>query len=154
VATTTLSLGWAWASSGAKAAADKASLEVATEEAYKLGATLGKAGTSPALDDAIFALQDGGLTKEPIKVGDNWVVVGATKRRNADKVEFAKQKDQLTETLLRTRQNQVFGDYISGVIERMKSSGKIKIYKEVLAQLEEDEPAPAPRRPRFPMPSR
>ena len=139
-----------------KAATEKLSLEAANEEAYKLGGTLGKAGTSPALDEAIFALKEGGLTKEPIKVGDNWVVVGATKRKDADKVEFAKQRAQLTESALRSRQNQVFGDYISGVIERMKREGKIKIYKDVLASLNEDESAPVqqPRRPRFPMPTR
>jgi peptidyl-prolyl cis-trans isomerase D len=137
-----------------KAAAEKAGLESATEEAYKLGSAVGKAGTSPALDDAIFALQEGALTKAPIKVGDNWVVVGATKRKAADKVEFAKQKAQLTETMLRTRQNQVFGDYISGVIEKMKHDGKIKIYKEILAGIQEDAPAAPQRRPRFPAPRR
>jgi hypothetical protein len=35
----------------------------------------------------------------------------------------------------------------------MKRDGKIKIYKEVLAQMEEDEPAAAPSQ-RFPFPSK
>jgi len=48
-----------------KAAAEKSGFEVGTEEAYKLGATLGKAGTSPAIDEVVFALKSGELTKTP-----------------------------------------------------------------------------------------
>lgn len=59
-----------------KAAAEKAGFEVATEEAYKLGGTLGKAGTSPALDETIYSLKTGEVAKTPLKVGDNWVVLG------------------------------------------------------------------------------
>jgi peptidyl-prolyl cis-trans isomerase D len=137
-----------------KAAAEKAGLEAATEENYKLSATLGKAGTSAALDEAIFALKESGIAKEPVKVGDNWVVVGVTKRKEADLAEFAKQRDQLTQSALKTRQDQVFEDYVASVIERMKRDGKIKIYKDVMATIEEEEPAaaPPPRRSRFPVP--
>ena len=78
-----------------KAAGEKNGFEVATEEDFKLGATLGKAGTSPALDEAIFALKEGNVTKTPIKVGDNWVIIGATKRIDADLAKFASQRDGL-----------------------------------------------------------
>jgi peptidyl-prolyl cis-trans isomerase D len=131
-----------------KSAGEKAGFEVATEAAYKLGSPLGKAGTSPALDEAIYALKAGEVTKTPIKVAGAWVIVGATKRTEADLAEFAKQRDQLTQSMLSERQNQVFEDYISAVQERMKRDGKIKIYNDVLASMEEEEPAaaPAPRR--------
>ena len=38
----------------------------------------------------------------------------------------------------------------------MKQDGKIKIYKDVLASMDESEPevAPAPQRPQFPLPTR
>jgi peptidyl-prolyl cis-trans isomerase D len=139
-----------------KAAAEKAGFEAETQEGYKLGGTLGKAGTSPALDEAIYKLKEGGITKDPIKVDDNWVVVGAIKRKEADLAEFAKQRDQLTQSMLRSRQEQVFGDYIASVVDRLKREGKIKIYKEVLSSIAEDEPAamPQPRRPRFPIPTK
>ncbi len=138
-----------------KGAGEKAGFEVATEEAYKLGATLGKAGTSPALDEAIYALNPGEVTKAPVKVSDNWVVLGATKRTEADLAEFAKQRDQLTQSKLTERQNQIFDDYIATVQEQMKRDGKIKIYADVLASMEEDEPVAAPpRRPRFPVPTK
>ena len=138
-----------------KGAGEKAGLAVATEETYKLGATLGKAGTSPALDEAIYALKPGEVAKAPVKVSDNWVVLGATKRTEADLAEFAKQRDQLTQSKLTERQNQIFEDYIATVQEQMKRDGKIKIYADVLASMEEDEPVAAPpQRPRFPVPTR
>ena len=136
-----------------KAEGEKNGFEVATEEDFKLGATLGQAGTSPALDEAIFALKEGNVTKTPIKVGDNWVIIGATKRIDADLAKFASQRDGLTQSLLSERQNQVFDDYISQLQQRLKNDGKIEIYKDVLATLEEDEPVAAPPI-NFPMPTK
>jgi peptidyl-prolyl cis-trans isomerase D len=138
-----------------KAAGEKAGLEVATEEGYKLGSTLGKAGTSPALDEAIYALKSGEVTKTPMKVGDNWVVLGTTKRQEADLAAFAQQRDQLTQTMLSARKSQLFEDYIAAVQQRMKQNGKIKIYQDVLANMEEDEPeVTSPGRPQFPLPTK
>ena len=141
-----------------KAVAEKAGFETATEESFKLGKTLGSAGTSPAIDEAIYALKAGEVTKTPIKSGDNWVIIGVTKRTEADLAEFGKQREQLTESMLSQRQDQVFADYIAGVQERMKREGKIKIYEDVLLSLDTEEPAAAPPPPtnprRFPVPTK
>ncbi|MEO7969747.1 MAG: peptidyl-prolyl cis-trans isomerase, partial [bacterium] len=136
-------------------AGEKAGFEVASDSGYKLGSPLGKAGTSPALDDAVYALKTGEVTRTPVKVGDNWVIVGVKSRTEADLAEFAQQRDQLTQTALGERQNQVFDDYVAAVTQRMKQAGKIKIYADVLNGMEEDEPvaAPAPR-PQFPLPTK
>jgi peptidyl-prolyl cis-trans isomerase D len=133
-------------------AGEKAGFEVGTDGGYKLGSAMGKAGTSPALDEAVYALKTGELTKTPVKVGDNWVIVGVKSRTEADLAEFAKQRDQLTQTMVGERQNQVFDDYVAAVTQRLKQAGKIKIYTDVLNGMEEDEPvaAPAPR-PQFPI---
>ena len=136
-----------------KAAAEKAGFEVGTEEAYKLGGTLGKAGTSPALDEAVYSLKSGEVTKTPVKVGDNWVVPGVTNRKEADLAEFAQQREQLMQTILSARQNQVFEDYIVTVQRRMMQAGKIKIYQDVLASIDEAEPEiSSPPGPQFPIP--
>ena len=60
-----------------KAAAEKAGFEVATEEGYKLGSPLGKAGTSPALDEALYALKTGEVTKVPLKVARHLCCFGS-----------------------------------------------------------------------------
>jgi len=139
-----------------KAAAEKAGFEVATEPGYKLGSSLEKVGTSPALDEAVYALKTGEVTKSPLKVGENLVVLGVADRHEADLAEFAEQREQLTQTMLSARQSQVYEDYISAVQQRMKQDGKIKLYPEVLASLEESEPeiAPPPQRPQFPIPTK
>ena len=141
------------AADGLKAAADQAGLEFKSEDDYKLGSPLGEVGTSPQLDEALFALKSSEVTKTPIKVGDNWVVLGLTKRTDADLAAFGAERPQLTQSMLSERQNQVYEDYIATVQAKMKRDGKIKIYKEVLAQMEEDEPAAAPSQ-RFPFPSK
>lgn len=126
---------------GLKAAAERAGLATETLNDYKLGSPLGEVGTGPALDEAILNLQAGAVTPNPIKVGNNWVVVGVTKRTDADLAEFTKQRDQLTETALGTRRSQVFEDYISAIQQRMQRDGEIEIHDDVLAQLPQDEPA-------------
>ena len=138
-----------------KAAAEKAGFEAASEPAMKLGSPFGKAGTSPALDEALFALKSGEVSKTPVKVNDSYVVLGVTNRKEADLAEFAKQRDQLTQSALAAKQNQIYEDYISAVQQRLKRDGKIKVYAEVLAGLEESEPEVAPPGPgQFPIPTK
>jgi peptidyl-prolyl cis-trans isomerase D len=132
---------------GIKAAGEKEGYDAGTEEAFKLGSSLGKAGSSTALDDIIYGLKPGEFSKTPIKVEDKWVIVGVTKRNDADMGGLAAQRDTLKQSMVSERQDQVFDDYVAGVQQRMKQDGRIKIYNDVLAQLEEDEPAAEPGLP-------
>lgn len=134
-----------------KAAAERAGLEAKELPDYKLGDPLGDAGTSPAIDDAIYALQAGQVGKTPVKVGDGWVILGVTKRDEADLTKFAAQRAQLMQTALSERRNQIFDDYVNAIQARMQNEGKIKIYEEILARLAESDPA-AGQRPRIPIP--
>jgi len=136
-----------------KAAAEKAGFEVDSAEAHKLGSPLGDAGTSPALDDALYALKNGEVTKSPLKVGNSYIVLGITNRKEADLAEFAKQKETLRQTMLSGKQSQIYEDYISAVQQRMKQDGKIKIYADAINTLEESEPEIAPQQ-QFPIPTR
>ena len=140
-----------------KAAAEKLGLEAETQNDYKLGEALGQAGTSPELDEAIYGLKVGEVTKTPVKSGANWIVVGLTKTVPADLTRFAGERDQLMQSALAERQGQVFGDYIAAIQGRLQREGKIKIYQDILDRLADEEPAAAPRqRPplNFPMPAK
>jgi peptidyl-prolyl cis-trans isomerase D len=130
-----------------KAAGEKEEYDAGLEEAFKLGSSLGKAGTSTALDDLIYSLKPGEFSKTPIKVDDKWVIVGLVKKRDADMNNFAGQRDSLKQSMLSERQNQVFEDYIAAVQQRMRRDGKIRIYDDVLAQLDKSEPAAEPNLP-------
>lgn len=136
-----------------KAAAEKAGFEVETEEAYKIGGSLGETQPSPALDETIYALKEGEVTKVPVKLGgDSFVVVGVTKREGADLAAFGSQRSQLTETMVSSKQNQVFEDYVAAVQQKMKQDGNIKIYQDVLASVEAAEPEiAAPQLPQLPL---
>lgn len=135
-----------------KAEGEKAGYEAGTEEDWKLGSALGEAGTSAALDEAVYALKSGEITRTPVKLGESWAVLGARNRVEADMAAFASQRDQLTRSLVSERQTQVWDDYVRAVQDQLKRQGRIKIYKEVLDTLQEEEPAAAPRRfPQLPI---
>ena len=129
---------------GIKALGEKDGYDAGLEESFKLGSSLGKAGSNTALDDLIYSLKPGEWSKTPIKVDDKWVIVGVTKKTDADMVAFANQRDTLKTSMLSERQDQVFEDYIAGVQQRMRKDGKITIYDKVLAQLEEADAAAEP----------
>jgi peptidyl-prolyl cis-trans isomerase D len=135
------------------AAAKKFGLEAKPLPSYKLGTPLAEAGTSPAADDAINALKEGDVTKTPIKIGETWVVVGMTKRKDADLSEFAKQRDSLMQSALSARRADVFEDYVGELKSRLESAGKIKIYDKVLARIEEPDALDLPPQ-RAPIPAR
>jgi peptidyl-prolyl cis-trans isomerase D len=128
-----------------KATGEKEGFDSGTEEAFKLGSSLGKAGISTALDDLIYSLKPGEFSKTPLRVEDKWVIVGVTKKYDADQGAFAAQRDTLKQSMMSERQDQVFEDYIAGVQQRMKKDGKIQINQKVLDQLQE--PAAEPNSP-------
>ena len=131
-----------------KAAAERAGLKAESEEAFRLGRPLGKAGADPSLDAAVFALKEGETTKTPVKVGDRWVVVGVGKRKDADPAEFDKRRDQLVESAQRERRDQLFDEYLTDARRKLEEKGGITIYQETLARLEDFEPPAAlPRSP-------
>jgi peptidyl-prolyl cis-trans isomerase D len=128
-----------------KAAGEKEGYDAGLEEGFKLSSTLGKAGSSAALDDAIYGLKQGEISKTPIKVNDNWVIVGLVKRAEPDFTSFnGGERDRLKQQLVSQRETQVFEDYIAGVQQRMKQAGKITIYDKVLDQLDESEASAEP----------
>jgi len=130
-----------------KAAGEKEGFDSGLEEGFKLGSSLGKAGISTALDDLIYSLKPGEVSKSPIKVEDKWVIVGVRNRIDPQQDGLTAQRDTIRQSMLSDRQDQVFEDYISGVQRRMKQQGKIEINQAVLAQLDESEPAAEPMLP-------
>lgn len=134
-----------------KAAAEKLGLEAKAEANYKLSTPLGDAGSSVLLDDPLYAAKAGDVL-QPVFLNQNYIVIGVNKRTDADLTEYAKQRDSLMQTALTERKNQLFEDYLTAVKTRMEQAGKIKVYKDVLATIQEDEPEAAPRRqPQLPI---
>jgi peptidyl-prolyl cis-trans isomerase D len=127
-----------------KAAGEREGFDSGLEEGFKRESTLGKAGASEVLDDAIYNLKQGEISKTPIRVDDKWVIIGLVKRDEANMATFNADRDRVKMTMLRDRQRQVFEDYVTAVQQRMKRDGKITIYEDVLKRLDEAEPAAQP----------
>ena len=127
------------ATSGLSSAAQAKGLKVQDAKSFILGSPLGQgpsAATSEALEDAIYALKPGEITKTPIKINDNWYIVGLSSREEADLTEFTKQRDQLIEAKLREKRGQVFSDYLASLRREMEAKGEIKIYKDALEKID------------------
>ncbi len=134
-----------------KAVAEKAGLEAKAEASYKLSTPLGEAGSSVLLDDPLYAAKAGEVL-QPIFLNSNYLVLGVNKKTDADLTEYAKQRDSLMQQAVGDRKNQVFQDYLNAMMKRMTDSGKVRIYKEVLSAVAEDEEqALPPTRPLLPI---
>ncbi|MBK9766400.1 MAG: peptidyl-prolyl cis-trans isomerase [Chloracidobacterium sp.] len=112
------------------AAATAKGLKAKDQKSFILGSPLGEgpsASTSEALEEAIYAMKTGDVTKTPLKVGDNWVVVGVTKREEANTADFAKQRSGLIEQMLSKNATAVFSDYLAATKKRLQDNGSIVI---------------------------
>jgi peptidyl-prolyl cis-trans isomerase D len=124
---------------GLAAAAKARGLEAKDQKNFILGSPLGEGatgGTSEELDNAIYAMKAGSVSKTPLKLGDNWYVVAVTNRTDANMADFAKQRSSLMEQMLTTKRSAVFGDYMAAVRRKMETNGSIKIYKDVLTKID------------------
>lgn len=129
------------------AAATSKGLKAEESKNFILGSPLGQgesAGTSEGLEDAIFGLKTGEVTKAPVKVGDNFYIVGVTNRTEADMNEFAKQRDQILQGIVTGKRSQVFSDYIAEARQRMETAGQIKVYKDVIDKIDAADKAAEP----------
>ena len=129
---------------GVKAGGEKEGFDAGTEEGFKLGSSLGKAGSSPALDDLVYSLKPGEFSRTPIRVGEQWVIVGVNRKTDADMTGFAAQRDTVKQSMVSELQDLLFEDYIAGVQQRMKQNGQITIDDDVLAELDQSETAAEP----------
>ena len=139
------------------AAATAKGLKAQDQKSFILGSPLGQgptASTNEALEDAIWSLKEGEITKTPIKVGDNWYIVGLNKREEANMEDFAKQRDGLIEQKLTQKRGQVFSDYLASIRAQYEQEGKVKIYNDKLEEIDALSPAPTQPTgmPNFPVP--
>ncbi|MGI8641097.1 MAG: peptidylprolyl isomerase [Pyrinomonadaceae bacterium] len=135
----------AGSASGLSAAAQAKGLKAQDAKSFILGSPLGQgpsAATSEALEVAIYGLKQGEVTKTPIKIGDDWYVVGVNSREEANMEDFAKQRDQLIQTKLAEKRERVYQDYLASRRQEMEAKGDIKIYPDALAKIQDDVPAP------------
>lgn len=143
----------AGSSSGLAAAASGRNFKVLEAKDFTLGTPLGEgpnATTSEALETAVYALKAGEVTKEPIKIGENYLIVGVNSREDASTEDYAKERDQLAEQMLNESRGRVYSDYLAAVQQKYESSKMITINKEAIAQIDNFNQQNAPSAPPVP----
>jgi peptidyl-prolyl cis-trans isomerase D len=114
-------------------------LKAQDQKSFILGSPLGQgpsASTNEALEDAIYGLKSGDVTKTPIKLGDGFVIVGVKNREDASMDEFAKQRDTLVEQMLQQKRGAVFSDYLAATRRNLENDGKIVFYPDAIAKVD------------------
>ena len=143
----------AGSAAGLAAAAKGKGIEAKDQKNFVLGSPIGEgptAGTSEAVEDAIFAMKEGDVSKTPQKIGESYYIIGVTKREDADNAEFAKQRSNLLESMLSQKQNAVLADYMAAARQKYETGGYITVYQDVLDKIDAAE-APEQGQPQMPI---
>ncbi|HZS45756.1 MAG TPA: peptidyl-prolyl cis-trans isomerase [Blastocatellia bacterium] len=116
-----------------KAAIEGAKLKSQTMDNFKAGSTLTGVGQSGKVEAAALALKQGEVDKQPVKTGDEYVVLAVTKRTDADMAKLVGQtRKTIEDRLLQERKSAIFDAYIDKRYQDLQKAGKIKIYDDVL----------------------
>lgn len=117
-------------------------LKAEESKGFILGSPLGTgtaATTNEALEDAIYALRQGEVTKTPIQIGDSYYIVGVSNRQEANMDDFAKQRSTLMEQMATRKKGEVFSDYLASTRRKMEEAKEIVIYDAAIKKLDESD---------------
>ena len=116
-------------------------LKAQDAKTYTIGSPLGQgpsAATGEALETVISGLKVGEVTKTPLRIGDNWYVIGLNSREEPKMEDFAEKRDGLIEQETLRKRQQIFVDYLASIRREMETKGDLKIYQDALAKIEEN----------------
>ncbi len=88
-----------------------------------------------------FTMKPGDISA-PISGANNGVVLSVTEKQEPNAAEYADKKDQLRDSLVQTKQSELFGMFVMNVHDQMEKSGKIKINQAELDRLTGGKGAP------------
>jgi peptidyl-prolyl cis-trans isomerase D len=88
--------------------------------------------TGPA--NVVFSMKPGEISG-PISTGGHGVVVALLDKQQPTDQDFAQKKDQIRDSLLQNKQNELFGLFVSNLRQQMEKAGKIKINQQELKTL-------------------
>jgi peptidyl-prolyl cis-trans isomerase D len=84
---------------------------------------------------AVAFTMKAGEISGPIISGTNGVVLSVLDNQKPSEAEFAAKRDQIRDTLLQTKQQELFGLYVSNLRDQMEKTGKIKINQDEMKGL-------------------
>ncbi len=114
-------------------AAKSLGLEVKTPEAFSRESTVPDLGSGKTLE-AAFSAPVGQISQPTLNSG-NWLVYRVVGHQPANPEEFAKQKDQIQQQLLQSKQGAAFDAFRTSLEDRLKKEGKIVINADAVKRL-------------------
>jgi peptidyl-prolyl cis-trans isomerase D len=112
-----------------------ASLQLVRKETPNLvarGQPMGDLGTSPALDEAAFALPEGTLS-DPVRIPGGWALVRVTEKKAVDPAAFEKEKPALIASLRQERKEELFRAFMQEARKRVTVQRNADAFKRVMA---------------------
>ena len=91
-------------------------------------------GSMAGQASAAFTLKKGEISG-PINAGSNGVVLSILEKQEPTDQDFAAKKDQIRDGLLRNKQQDLFGMFLSNLRTQMERSGKIKVNEQEMKNL-------------------
>jgi peptidyl-prolyl cis-trans isomerase D len=88
-----------------------------------------------------FSMKPGEISG-PINSGANGVVIDVTDVQAPSEADFAAKRDQIRDTLLQSKEQELFGLFVTNLREQMEKSGKIKINQDEMKALTRSESEP------------
>ena len=88
-----------------------------------------------------FSMKPGDISG-PINSGANGVVIAVTDLQAPSEADFTAKRDQIRDSLLQSKEQELFGLFVTNLREQMEKSGKIKINQEEMKQLTRSEIEP------------
>jgi peptidyl-prolyl cis-trans isomerase D len=81
-----------------------------------------------------FTMKPGEISN-PIENGTTGIVLSMVEKQQPTDQDFAAEEDQIRDSLLQTKQNQLFGLFVANLRDQMEKAGKIKINQEEMKAL-------------------
>jgi len=106
-------------------AAKSLDLTVKTSDSFARAGSIPDVGSAKQLA-AAFRMAVGQVSG-PTQSGENWIVFRAAAHDQAKTEDLAKQKDDIQQQLLQTKQNAAFDAFHTALIDRLKKEGKLTI---------------------------
>jgi peptidyl-prolyl cis-trans isomerase D len=117
-----------------KKAAKELGATVKTSEFVSPDGQVPDIGSMTGQAAVVFSMKPGDISG-PINSGANGVVIAITEVQAPSETDFAAKRDQIRDTLLQGKEQELFGLFVTNLREQMEKAGKIKINQEEMKTL-------------------
>jgi peptidyl-prolyl cis-trans isomerase D len=117
-----------------KKAAKELGAELKTSELVAPDGQVPDVGSMTGQAAVAFSMKPGDISG-PINSGGNGVVIAVTEVQPPSEADFAAKRDQIRDTLLQNKEQELFGLFVTNLRDQMQKSGKIKINQEEMKAL-------------------